>query len=117
MGSPGNPAAASSPYLDKAKDLPSGLEFGPPCVSHALAFGNMVVPLTRFLLEVLAGDTAFMPGTPDSPKPACVEALEQLCHDAKRSSRGNCFVCTGMQRHHQALAAAGCQTSDYDDWC
>lgn len=45
----------------------------------------------------------------------CLDALTNLCDDARRASAGNCFVCAGQ--HQAALMHAGCGESDFDNFC
>ena len=46
---------------------------------------------------------------------SCRQKLQQSCDPARRSSTGNCLVCTGTHSH--PLQEAGCQESDLDQFC
>jgi hypothetical protein len=52
---------------------------------------------------------------PVVPPSECEVALQQLCSRAKRSSKGNCFICTGQ--HQQAFLQAHCAQHDFDSFC
>lgn len=57
-------------------------------------------------------DTCSPPRVPPSE---CETSLRRLCSGAKRSSKGNCFICTGQ--HQQAFLQAHCAQHDFDDFC
>jgi hypothetical protein len=52
---------------------------------------------------------------PVVPPSECEVALQHLCSGAKRSSKGNCFICTGQ--HQQAFLQAHCAQHDFDSFC
>eukprot|EP01043_Picozoa_sp_COSAG02_P064420 COSAG02_NODE_9415_length_2224_cov_4.567529_2_plen_215_part_00 len=53
--------------------------------------------------------------SPVVPPSECEVALQHLCSGAKRSSKGNCFICTGF--HQQAFRHAHCAQHDFDSFC
>eukprot|EP01046_Picozoa_sp_COSAG06_P041988 COSAG06_NODE_5288_length_3583_cov_1.380310_2_plen_128_part_00 len=51
-------------------------------------------------------------GRPTTP---CAVALAALCHDARQTSAGNCFICCGQ--HQRQLMVASCSQPDFDSFC
>ena len=58
MGNSSNQAAHGSPYIDRTANMSisgSHHNFGDGgCIDHTMGFADVVVPLTKFLLDVLA---------------------------------------------------------------
>ena len=54
-------------------------------------------------------------GAGGGPTAQCAAALTALCHGARQSSAGNCFICCGQ--HQRQLMVARCSQPDFDSFC
>ena len=62
-----------------------------------------------------SGDHHDSGGGDVAPTGQCAATLTSLCHGARQSSKGNCFICCGQ--HHQELVGAACSQPDFDSFC